>query len=330
MKLSFLSVLLLGTSFIATAQQEEYELRVLTFEDKDYKGTGNYVWAQDWSTLIDDPQYGGLLLYGDGGYGMSEEDVYRWDDENNTFLSSRLCGSYGSYAYWTGGEAISNYGSSDIERYGTSEYQLTVYNRNADKEITRTGHGHNGSDNFAMHFGYIDSSGFGMTDELSTLSFSDGKARVIDHVWINNNNYALNCYLEGNGLTSKIGPEDWVKVVFTGYNGEEKTNTVDFYLCNGPENIITDWTKCDLFELGEVTKVTINITGSSDNGYGFSQPAYFAWDDMAVRFPKIKTGIEGAEIEENMDNIYYNLQGQRVENPTRGIYIRNGKKVVLR
>ena len=29
-----------------------------------------------------------------------------------------------------------------------------------------------------------------------------------------------------------------------------------------------------------------NVTGSSDNGYGFSQPAYFAYDDVAVRFEK--------------------------------------------
>ena len=28
------------------------------------------------------------------------------------------------------------------------------------------------------------------------------------------------------------------------------------------------------------------MTGSSDNGYGFSQPAYFAYDDVAVRFEK--------------------------------------------
>jgi hypothetical protein len=27
---------------------------------------------------------------------------------------------------------------------------------------------------------------------------------------------------------------------------------------------------------------------------------------------------------------YYNLQGQKVERPTRGIYIRNGKKMVVR
>ena len=47
-----------------------------------------------------------------------------------------------------------------------------------------------------------------------------------------------------------------------------------------------DWTRFDLSGLGAVTKVEFNITGSSDNGYGFSQPAYFAYDDVAVRFEK--------------------------------------------
>lgn len=33
-----------------------------------------------------------------------------------------------------------------------------------------------------------------------------------------------------------------------------------------------------------MVSVEFNITGSSDNGYGYSQPAYFAYDDVAVRF----------------------------------------------
>ena len=52
------------------------------------------------------------------------------------------------------------------------------------------------------------------------------------------------------------------------------------------QSIMMDWTKWDLSGLGKVLKVTFNVTGSSDNGYGFSQPAYFAYDDVAVRFEK--------------------------------------------
>ena len=143
-----------------------------------------------------------------------------------------------------------------------------------------------------MHYGYADNSGYGLgTDALPALTFADGTAQVIDHMYVTNTTYALNCYLDGNGLTAKIGPDDWVKLVATGYNADgTKTGEASLYLCNGPDNIVMDWTKWDLSGLGKVSKVTFNVTGSSDNGYGFSQPAYFAYDDVAVRFENGSSG----------------------------------------
>lgn len=264
-------------------QSAGYELRVLTFEDADYKGGTNFAGKSDWSSLIDSPQYGGSMLYGDGSGFDTLEKAYKWTDSGNTELSSRLCNGYGSYCYWSGGHAVSNYASSDYVTNGDFNHQLTVYKAGAEGDV-RTGGGHNGSNNFAVHYGYKDGSQFNKTTELPALSFSDGMARVIDHMYVNNICYALNCYLNGNGLTAKIGDDDWVKLIATGYDGEAKTGEASIYLCNGPKNIVTDWTKFDLSGLGAVTKVEFNVTGSSDNGYGFSQPAYFAYDDVAVRF----------------------------------------------
>lgn len=264
-------------------QSAGYELRVLTFEDADYKGGTNFAGKSDWSSLIDSPQYGGSMLYGDGSGFDTLEKAYKWTDSGNTELSSRLCNGYGSYCYWSGGHAVSNYASSDYVTNGDFNHQLTVYKAGAEGDV-RTGGGHNGSNNFAVHYGYKDGSQFNKTTELPALSFSDGMARVIDHMYVNNICYALNCYLNGNGLTANIGDDDWVKLIATGYDGEAKTGEASIYLCNGPKNIVTDWTKFDLSGLGAVTKVEFNVTGSSDNGYGFSQPAYFAYDDVAVRF----------------------------------------------
>lgn len=264
-------------------QNAGYELRVLTFEDADYKGGTNFAGKSDWSSLIDSPQYGGSMLYGGGSGFDTLEKAYKWTDSGNTELSSRLCNGYGAYCYWSDGHAVSNYASSDYVTNGDFNHQLTVYKAGAEGDV-RTGGGHNGSNNFAVHFGYKDGSQFNMTEELPALSFSDGMARVIDHMYVNNICYALNCYLNGNGLTAKIDDTDWVKLVATGYDGSAKTGEASIYLCNGPKNIIMDWTKFDLSSLGAVTKVEFNVTGSSDNGYGFSQPAYFAYDDVAVRF----------------------------------------------
>ena len=50
-----------------------------------------------------------------------------------------------------------------------------------------------------------------------------------------------------------------------------------------------------------------------------------AFDDEAT------TSIDdGQWTIDSLNNVYYNLQGQRVERPGKGVYIRNGKKVVLK
>mgnify|MGYP002595851394 CR=1 FL=1 len=288
---SLLLALVMAVSLLpvsAFAEGEDYDLRVLTFEDADYKGGTNFANGNNWSSLIDDPQYGGKLLYGSSGAGVySADEAYQWTDTNNTWLHNILSEGYGSWCYWSGGHAISNYNTGDIADYGGFNTQLTVYKKGV-SGLSRTGGGHNGSNNFAVHYGYADNSGYGLSaDALPALTFADGPERVIDHMYVTNTTYALNCYIDGNGLTAKIGPDDWVKLVATGYDTKgAKTGETDIYLCNGPDNIIMDWTKWDLSSLGKVSKVTFNVTGSSDNGYGFSQPAYFAYDDVAVRFEK--------------------------------------------
>ena len=42
------------------------------------------------------------------------------------------------------------------------------------------------------------------------------------------------------------------------------------------------------------------------------------------------TGISEAQQRVGEPDVYYNLQGQRVDNPTKGLYIKNGRKVVIK
>ena len=81
-----------------TQASKDYDLKIVDFE-------GDY-----WNALIDDPQYGGKLLYGEGGFGM--ETPYTWTDAN-TGLSHAFPKSNGAfggtYCYWSYGHAISNY-----------------------------------------------------------------------------------------------------------------------------------------------------------------------------------------------------------------------------
>lgn len=108
---------------------------------------------------------------------------------------------------------------------------------------------------------------------------------VVDHMYVTMTTYLANCVANGNGLTAPAGKDDWVKLVAIGYDedGKEVATRPEFYLV-GAEGNILEWTKWDLSALGKVVKIDFNVTGSNDNGYGFSQPAYFAYDDVAVRF----------------------------------------------
>ena len=301
---------------------QNYELRVLTFEDADYKGGTNFAGGTNWSSLIDDPQYGGKLLYPNGGGTTDVSEAYTWTDANNTGLTHTLPFSFGNYCYWGGGHAVSNYVSGEFTTYGDFNNQLTVYQKDT-TGLKRTGGGHNGSDNFAVHFGYKDNSGYTDSQILPSFSFANGETHVIDHMYVNNICYAVNCYLNGNGLTAKIDDSDWVKLTATGYGADGvKTGEASIYLCNGPKNIVLDWTKFDLSGLGEVAKVEFNITGSSDNGYGFSQPAYFAYDDVAVRFdlfPQLKKGVTDTEATVQTGKSYQLddlMDGKIFEDPT--------------
>ena len=71
----------------ANAQDEAgYTIRTLTFEDADFKGNNpTFGGETSWSSLIDEPQYGGPMLYGTGAGFSSEEEAYNKEAEIVTF-----------------------------------------------------------------------------------------------------------------------------------------------------------------------------------------------------------------------------------------------------
>lgn len=239
------------------------EIRTLTFEDA---GTSN-----TWASLIDSPQYGGSLLYGD--------IVYSWVDSGNTGLGSEIPENWGTRKYSGGGHAISNYWNGNLAE-GTYENQLSVYTPdNTGSGVN--GAGHNGSNNFCVHYGYRDNSGYSASN-LPSFHFASSEEHKISHMWINNTTYFVNCALNGNSFTSKLGENDSVCVQATGYNAAGAvTGTSSFRLAKGSD-CVQAWRRWDLSSLGNVQKVEFNVTGNVSNDYGFSQPAYFAYDDVAV------------------------------------------------
>lgn len=296
-----------------------YELRVLTFEDKDAKFETYYLDYADnwtgreittWSDLIDDPQYGGPLTYADYMSAM-----YTWWDEGNTELTHTFPDNY-AYCFWGGGHAISNYwgeGYSDEDRnnhiaryYGQDYVDQWAGQPGADASLGWFNvqmmipvAPHSGS-NFAVHYGYKDGENY--IENLPEISFADGETRVIDHMYVVNTNYTLNQLVngvkseEGNtfgGNWEGLDENAWLKIVAYGFDDvnadtdAEPISQVEFCLVQGME-VVTDWQKWDLSGLGKVAKVRFNFLYSDEMGgkYGFTIPGYFAYDDIAVRFEK--------------------------------------------
>lgn len=288
-----LCALLMAGTMSMTAQS--YELRVLTFEDgsetsgfaaETYNGE-----VSNWSEMIPaaDDQGAPAILYADGS--GADYPFYWWHDGGNTELFSQINEGYGTYCYWSGGEAVSNIWTSDYETYNYYTSQFTAYRPGlADNNLNTAGGGHNGSDNFCVHFGYIDDQGWGLAT-VDAITFADGIARVIDHVWVNPTTYTYYCITSGNELSDALGEDGkiWIEARgFASAEDSEPSATEKFLFFDGQGTATLDWTKWDLSGLGAIEKLEFTMYGEglgSDNGYGLSQPAYFAWDDMAVRFP---------------------------------------------
>lgn len=241
----------LNTLNLTKIGSASYTIKTLTFEDADYVGSDpNLIW----SALIDNPQYYGPLLY-------ASPATYYWHDENNTELFSAL-----SDMYWSGGEAISNYGDVPSPDYTT---QLSV--------PFAVPAGNNNSNNFAVHFGYG-------TFNSDGIEFADGIARIIDHMYVAPTSYLLDCIKNGNYFANALTNDgDYVKIIAIGYNSGTETGRKDLYLAKDG-NFVEEWTKWSLLSLGKVDQVKFDVESSDVGPYGMNTPGYFAYDDIAVRF----------------------------------------------
>ena len=254
--------------------QENYELRTLTFEDADTKFAPyslDYAnkTISTWSDLVDDAQYNGTLTYAWDG-------TYTWYDVNNTWLTHSF-----NPPYWNGGHAISNfinagYSNDDLPA-NTAWYELqfaTLHGGNKD------------SKNFCVHNGHVDDYNADYTT-LQKITFADGIARVIDQMYITNICYVLNSLVYGDGYNPPANDTTKLYVVAVGQdaNGQEIGRTT-FPLYDGRDSLMTEWKKWNLSVLGKVNAIAFNIVGTRDlyGQWGLNAPAYFAYDDVAVRF----------------------------------------------
>ena len=252
---------------------------VVTFE-------GDY-----FSSKIDNPQYMGPQLYGDG--------TYNWTDAKTT-LSSELTDLYMDGCFWGGGVAISNYIDANIEN--------SSYNNQLAVPVS------NGSENFAVVYG-----------DYTYVYFNDGEPRVIKSMDVCPTSYVLNSETIGDGTSKTLqnDPNGWLKVTVVADDDDD--NFVEFYLCK--DGVVQkDWKTVDLSALGKVTMLTFYFSGSDVGSWGLNTPAYFALDNVKVG--EDLTGISSLQSSESRTHDAYNLFGVRVNEDYKGIVIQNGKKII--
>ena len=175
------AALLAGSTLFTSCSEDDDEIKVLTFE------------GDEFSALIDNPEYGGKLIY--------SGDEYSWTDPYTNLSSSCRKDDWGSYGWgWGNGIAISNYVNPDATTY---EHQLSV-------PVS------NGSKNFGV-----------VWDNDTKLAFADGSAHVIKSMKVSPTVVSL------ADMEKSKGENFYFKVTVTGALADKTTKSLDIYFGKG-------------------------------------------------------------------------------------------------
>lgn len=126
--------------------------------------------------------------------------------------------------------------------------------------------------------GDSDSRGFAVCYAYSPVTFETLESRdgsVIDYVMLANSAYFYHSASQGDGFTDPFGPDDYLKVTFT---GDDPTGVpVEYQLATYDNGLSAaeGWNKVDLRPLGTVKKVNVHVTSSND-----LFPSYVCLDNM--------------------------------------------------
>jgi hypothetical protein len=188
-----------------------------------------------------------------------------------------------NYGFASGGIAFSQW--NDTLKAGYTN-QCSVYYVDP-----RTGEGgHNGSEIFALHYGYYDPNGW---DGRTIIRLADTtQTCTFESFWVMNNTYAARAMKYGEGgKVFNYTDKDWFILVIEGLdtNGDvvstlDPVYLADFRTLSSP-GVIQDWMWVDLTELGEVTAIRFDLQSSDTGAAGMNTPAYFCFDDLTVVLP---------------------------------------------
>lgn len=135
---------------------------------------------------------------------------------------------------------------------------------------------------------------------------------------------------------------------YTGVLVVSESNYTDYYILYSEEqptlnyNLLKGITSATIIEPteGEYTNYVLSngkFYKVAESGQLGGRKAYLqlptaasAAKSISFAFDDNTTSIKYVETTDNAKNVYYDLQGRKVLNPTKGLYINNGKKVVIK
>ncbi|MBR3480861.1 MAG: DUF4465 domain-containing protein [Prevotella sp.] len=258
-----------------------------------------------------------LEVPADGHISVSTEE----DDERTEFMSGGYEFAHGCMSDW-----------DYWYFFGYANRTEPKYESLDDQWNNVVGGGYDGSENYGV--AYV--AAFNGPCYVTVLSDEDV---IVPGFYITNSSYTYNSLTGGDPYAKVFGEGDWFKLTITGYDSnDEVTGTKEYYLADlrdaDKAYIIDDWRYVDLSGLGKVHKMNFELSSTDNGDYGMNTPAYFCFDDFGAEGEEVlpeknvTVGITEIVNRESVNSKCFDLQGRRVAQPTRGMYIINGKKVI--
>lgn len=212
-----------------------------------------------------------------------------------------------------------------------------------------------GDDNKTVELDIVRNGVYSKANGLShiTVAISDaGYATFSSEKSLNFNDQGVNAYVASISLENKVVLSKHNKVPYNNgvlLKGDE--GTYDIPITDSPDDISTNKLMASVTEtaVAASTAGTYHYVLANSSGIGFynvatattsgAGKAYLETDvelaseasaRVAWVFDDESTGIENVKQNVKANNEYFNIAGQRDAQPTKGLYIVNGKKVIIK